>query len=120
MASKASNSRARAALAFACHQLGDPYAWAADGPNSWDCSGLTMKSWAAGGVSLPHSSQLQAQYGTRVGSSSLQPGDLVFFNSPISHVGIYLGAGLMVHAPHTGDVVRVASLYETPSTAVRL
>lgn len=120
MASKATNSGARAALQFACNQLGDPYVWAADGPDSWDCSGLTMKSWAAGGVSLPHSSQLQAGYGTRVSASSVQPGDLVFFNSPISHVGLYLGDGLMVHAPHTGDIVRVAALYETPSTAVRL
>ncbi len=120
MAAKASNSRAQAALRFACNQLGDPYRWAADGPGSWDCSGLTMKSWQAGGVSLPHSSAQQAGYGTHVSNSSLQPGDLVFFHSPISHVGIYLGDGLMVHAPHSGDVVRVAALYATPTTAVRL
>ena len=55
-----------------------------------------------------------------MGNSNLQPGDLIFFNSPISHVALYLGDGLMVHAPHTGDVVRVASVYETPSAAVRL
>ena len=107
-------------LAYACAQLGDPYVWAADGPNSWDCSGLTMKAFAAGGVSLPHSSKLQATYGTRISVSNLKPGDLVFFNSPISHVGIYLGNNTMVHAPNSSTVVKVASLYQTPSAAVRL
>jgi cell wall-associated NlpC family hydrolase len=62
---------------------------------------------------------LQATYGTRVSVSSLKVGDLIFFNSPISHVAIYLGGGLMVHAPHTGEVVEVASVYKTPSAAVR-
>jgi cell wall-associated NlpC family hydrolase len=116
----APSGAARKAIAFACAQLGDPYLWAATGPNKWDCSGLTMKAYAAGGVSLPHSSKLQANYGSRVSVSSLQPGDLVFFHSPISHVGMYIGDGLMVHAPSSGDVVRVASLYATPSAAVRL
>jgi cell wall-associated NlpC family hydrolase len=120
MAAQASSQGARTALRFACNQLGDPYVWAADGPGSYDCSGLTMRAWQAAGVSLPHSSQLQAGYGRSVSVSALQPGDLVFFNSPISHVGIYLGKGLMVHAPHTGDVVRVAAIYQTPSAAVRL
>ena len=77
MAAKAGNSGARASLRFACDQLGKPYQWAADGPGSYDCSGLTMKSWQAGGVSLPHSSAQQAGYGTHVSNSSLQPGDLV-------------------------------------------
>jgi peptidoglycan DL-endopeptidase CwlO len=110
---------ARAAIKFACAQLGDPYQWAAAGPNRWDCSGLTMKAYGAAGISLPHSSRLQATYGTSVSVSSLKVGDLIFFNSPISHVAIYLGDGLMVHAPHTGEVVEVASVYETPSAAVR-
>lgn len=112
--------RARAAIAFACDQLGDPYVWAAAGPSSWDCSGLTMKAWQAAGVSLPHSSRLQAGYGSSVGVSDLQPGDLIFFHSPISHVAIYVGGGMMIHAPHSGDVVRIAAVYQTPSAAVRL
>jgi cell wall-associated NlpC family hydrolase len=116
----APSGAAKAAINFACQQLGEPYVWAAAGPGSWDCSGLTMAAYQAGGVSLPHSSRMQAGFGTSVSVSSLQAGDLVFFNSPISHVGIFLGDGLMVHAPHTGSVVKVASMYQTPSAAVRL
>ena len=116
----APSGAAKAAINFACQQLGEPYVWAAAGPGSWDCSGLTMMAYQAGGVSLPHSSRQQAGYGTSVSTASLQAGDLVFFNSPISHVGIFLGDGLMVHAPHTGSVVKVASMYQSPSAAVRL
>ena len=116
----AASGRARTAIAFACDQLGEPYLWAAAGPGSWDCSGLMMGAWGAAGVSLPHSSQMQAGYGTPVSPSALQAGDLVFFNTPISHVGMYLGNGLMIHAPHSGDVVRIAAVYQTPSAAVRL
>jgi cell wall-associated NlpC family hydrolase len=116
---EAPSGAARAAIKFACAHLGDSYVWAADGPHTWDCSGLTMKAYAAAGISIPHSSRMQATYGTRVSVGSIEPGDLIFFNSPISHVAIYLGSGLMVHAPHTGDVVRVASVYQTPSAAVR-
>ena len=116
----APTAKARKAISYACDQLGEPYSWAGDGPGSWDCSGLTMKAWASAGVSLPHSSQMQAGYGTRVSTGSLRPGDLVFFHSPISHVGIYLGNGRMVHAPQSGDVVKVADMYRTPSAAARL
>jgi cell wall-associated NlpC family hydrolase len=116
----AATAAGRAAIRFACDQLGEPYVWAGDGPGTWDCSGLTMKAFAAGGVSLPHSSSMQATYGTRVSVSNLKPGDLVFFHSPISHVGIYLGNNTMVHAPNSSTVVKVASLYDTPSAAVRL
>jgi cell wall-associated NlpC family hydrolase len=108
------------AIRFACAQLGEPYQWGAAGPGSWDCSGLTMRAWQAAGISLPHSSRMQTGYGTRVSASSLRAGDLVFFGSPVHHVGIYAGGGLMIHAPHTGDVVRIAPLYQTPSVAVRL
>ena len=118
--SQAPSAAARTAINFACAQLGEPYYWGGAGPGSWDCSGLTMKAYAAANISLPHSSRMQAGYGTRVSNSALAPGDLVFFNSPISHVGIYLGGNKMVHAPHTGDVVRVATLYDTPVAAVRL
>lgn len=118
--SAAPSGRAAAVLDFACAQLGKPYVWAADGPGSYDCSGFTMASWAVAGVALPHSSRLQYSEGTHVSRSELQPGDLVFFYSPISHVGIYIGNGYMVHAPHTGDVVRVAPLSSGYAGATRL
>jgi peptidoglycan DL-endopeptidase CwlO len=117
---KAPSGAAKAAISFACAQLGEPYRWAAEGPGSWDCSGLTMKAYAAAGISLPHSSKLQVGYGTRVSTSNMLPGDLVFFYSPISHVAIYLGDGMMVTAPQTGDVVKVAKFFASPVAAVRL
>lgn len=106
------SGRAGAVLRYACAHLGDPYVWAADGPSTFDCSGLTMRAWQAAGVSLPHNADAQSHYGTRVQPSeaALQPGDLVFFHSPISHVGIYIGRGLMIHAPHTGTVVKIAKV----------
>jgi cell wall-associated NlpC family hydrolase len=119
-AAAAPSAAARTAINFACSHLGNAYVWAAAGPTTWDCSGLMMGAYAAAGISLPHSSSMQAGYGTRVSLSDLQPGDLVFFHSPISHVGMYLGNGMMVHAPQTGDVVKVASVWITPSAAVRL
>ena len=116
----AATAAGKAAITFACAQLGEPYVWGGDGPDVWDCSGFTMKAFAAGGVSLPHSSRMQAGYGTRVSISNLKPGDLIFFNNPISHVAIYLGNNTMVHAPNSSTVVKVASVYATPSAAVRL
>jgi len=104
------SGRAKLAVNFAYAQLGKPYEWAADGPGSYDCSGLTMASWRAAGVSLPHSSGMQYGYGTHVSQGQLQPGDLVFFYSPISHVGIYIGGGKMIHAPRPGDVVKITSI----------
>ena len=91
-------------------QRGDPYVWAAAGPDAFDCSGLTQYAYAAAGVSLPHSSSMQSQMGTSVSRSELQPGDLVFFYSPVSHVGMYIGNGQMVHASTSGKPVQVASL----------
>ena len=98
------------AVHTALAQLGKPYLWGSSGPGSFDCSGLTMYSWRAGGVSLPHSAA--AQYGAlpHVSQSALLPGDLVFFGSPIHHVGLYIGDGLMVEAPFTGANVRIASI----------
>lgn len=92
---------------FAMAQVGEPYQWAAEGPSSWDCSGLTMMAWREAGVSIPRSSGSQIGAGVRVSKSQLQPGDLVFYYSPISHVGIYIGGGQIVHATHPGDVVSV-------------
>jgi cell wall-associated NlpC family hydrolase len=108
------SGRAGAAVATARAQLGKPYAWGAAGPNAFDCSGLTMYSWAAAGVRLPHSSSMQLSVGTQVSRSQLQPGDLVFFYSPVHHVGIYVGNGTMIHAPTTGDVVKYAGIASFP------
>ena len=96
---------ARAALT----QLGDPYEWAAEGPDTWDCSGLTMWAWAQVGVVLPHNSGAQFAATARVARSDWAPGDLLFFGSPIHHVGMYIGDGQMVEAPYTGSHVRVVS-----------
>ncbi len=105
---------AATAVAAARSKLGSPYVWAASGPSSFDCSGLTMWAWAQAGVSLPHSSSQQYGSGSKVSASSLQPGDLVFYGSPIHHVAIYVGGGQVIHAPQTGDVVRYASVDMMP------
>jgi cell wall-associated NlpC family hydrolase len=100
-------------VAEAKRQIGKPYQYGAAGPGSFDCSGLTMWSWRAGGVSLPHSSSAQYSATSRVAVSALQPGDLVFYGSPIHHVGIYVGNGTMVEASHEGVPVRYASIYRS-------
>jgi len=92
---------------IALKYLGRPYVWGAAGPRSFDCSGFTMFVYAQVGVRLPHSSRAQINSGSRVSRANLQPGDLVFFGSPIHHVGMYIGGGRMVHAPHSGDVVSI-------------
>ena len=99
------SGRAKIAVAEAYRQLGKPYQWGAEGPDRFDCSGLTMWVWGKAGVSLPHSSRMQINYGRRVSMSELQPGDLVFYGHPIHHVGIYVGGGQYIAAPHTGAVV---------------
>ena len=105
----APNGGAQAAVDAALSQLGKPYVWAAAGPDSYDCSGLTMWAWAHAGVSLPHNSGMQYAATPRVDRSDWQPGDLLFFGSPIHHVGMYIGNGQMVEAPYTGAQVRVNS-----------
>jgi cell wall-associated NlpC family hydrolase len=107
---KNTSGRAGVALRFAFAQIGDRYVFGAAGMQTWDCSGLTMRAFAAAGVSLPHSSRAQFGYGKRISRSQLRPGDLVFFKRPISHVGIYLGNGKMVHAPRPGSRVKIASI----------
>jgi cell wall-associated NlpC family hydrolase len=109
-AAPAPGGAAQAAVDTAMAQIGDPYVWAAAGPDAFDCSGLTQYAYAAAGVSLPHSSRMQSQMGTPVSRSELQPGDLVFFYSPVSHVGMYIGNGQMVHASTSGQPVQVAGL----------
>lgn len=97
---------AGAAVAAAESVIGDPYVYGAAGPNSFDCSGLTMWAWAHGGVSLPHSSQSQYAGSTHIPISAVQPGDLLFYYSDIHHVAMYVGGGMMIEAPHTGANVR--------------
>lgn len=105
---------AAAAIAAARSQLGVPYRWGGSTPGrGFDCSGLTQYAWAAGGRSLPHSSRAQHAMTRRITADELQPGDLVFGGSPVHHVGLYIGGGMMIHAPQTGDVIRIASIYST-------
>ncbi|GAB3732457.1 NlpC/P60 family protein [Amycolatopsis oliviviridis] len=101
---------AAAALSAAKSKLGSPYDWGATGPSSFDCSGLMLWAYKQAGLTLPRSSRQQSTFGAPVQRSQLQPGDLVFYNSPVSHVGMYVGNGMMVHAPTTGDVVKVSPL----------
>ena len=96
------------ALRYALDQLGDIYVWAGAGPTKWDCSGLTMRAFQKAGVSMPHFAAAQYRFGKSIPYSAIAPGDLLFFGRPISHVGIYLGKGKMVHAPRPGKRVEIA------------
>jgi cell wall-associated NlpC family hydrolase len=116
----ANSGASQIAVDAAMAKRGTPYVWAAGGPNSFDCSGLTSYAFRAAGINLPHSSLSQSRMGQAVSRDQLQPGDLVFFYSPVSHVGIYIGNGLMVHAPTSGDVVKVAPLMAGFSGARRI
>ncbi|MFD8070664.1 C40 family peptidase [Streptomyces parvulus] len=104
-------TKADKALAFARAQIGKPYVWGATGPGSYDCSGLTQAAWKAAGVSLPRVTYDQVNAGTTVPVSQAQPGDLVFFYDDLSHVGLYIGNGMMIHAPKPGAYVREESIY---------
>jgi peptidoglycan DL-endopeptidase CwlO len=114
------SGRAAAAVHYALAQVGDAYVYGAAGPSAFDCSGLTMMAWAQAGVGLPHSSGAQMGSGARVSSDNLAPGDLVFYYSPVSHVGIYIGGGQIVHAANPSTGVVVAGVFSMPfSGAVR-
>jgi cell wall-associated NlpC family hydrolase len=106
----APSGAAQVAVNTALAQVGDPYVWGAGGPDAFDCSGLMQYAYSAAGISLPHSSSSQSTMGTPVSREQLQPGDLVFFYSPVSHVGMYIGNGQMVHAATSGTPVQVVSL----------
>ena len=111
---------AAAAVSYALAQVGNSYVYGAAGPSAFDCSGLTMMAWAQAGVALPHSSSAQMGSGTPVSASELQPGDLVFYYSPVSHVGIYVGGGQVVNALNPSTGVQITSLHYMPfSGAVR-
>lgn len=103
------SGRAGLAIKFATKQIGDRYVFGADGMTYWDCSGLTMRAYQSAGVNLPHSSAAQSRMGKSVPFNQKKPGDLVFFGRPVSHVGIYIGGGKMVHAPRSGSRVKIAS-----------
>ncbi len=116
----ASGSIGARVVAYALSKVGDAYVWGAAGPSSWDCSGLTMRAYAQVGVSLPHSSSAQSRMGRPIAASALQPGDLVFYYSPIHHVGIYIGGGMIVNAENPSVGVTITGLYSMPySGAVR-
>ncbi|MEU5632051.1 NlpC/P60 family protein [Streptomyces rishiriensis] len=105
------DAKAEKALAFARAQIGKPYVWGAMGPGSYDCSGLTRAAWQAAGVTLPRTTYDQANAGATVSLADARPGDLVFFYDDVSHVGLYVGNGMMIHAPKPGAYVREESIY---------
>ncbi|MGK5638598.1 NlpC/P60 family protein [Streptomyces sp. URMC 126] len=113
-AGHAPTGRAAQAVAFAYGALGKPYVWGATGPSGYDCSGLTQAAWRAAGVALPRTTYTQINSGRRVSRSRLAPGDLVFFYSGVSHVGLYIGGGKMIHAPHPGAPVSIAPVASMP------
>jgi peptidoglycan DL-endopeptidase CwlO len=100
-------------------QVGKPYVYGSAGPNGFDCSGLTSYAFAAAGIALPHSSLAQSRMGTPVSRADLQPGDLVFFYTPVSHVGLYIGNGMMVHARTFGQPVAVTSVDQSGYVGAR-
>ncbi|WBO64327.1 C40 family peptidase [Streptomyces camelliae] len=105
------DTKAAKAIAFARAQIGKPYVWGATGPDSYDCSGLTQAAWKAAGVTLPRTTYDQVNAGTTVSLADARPGDLIFFYDDISHVGLYIGNGMMIHAPKPGAYVREESVY---------
>ena len=105
-----SGNAVQIAIQVAKEQLGKPYVWAAAGPDSFDCSGLTMYAYGKAGIALSHYTGAQWHEGRHVSQSELQPGDLVFFGADLGHMGMYLGSGQFIHAPHTGDVVKISPL----------
>ncbi|MET9149805.1 NlpC/P60 family protein [Streptomyces griseoflavus] len=111
-------TKAEKAIAFARAQIGKPYVWGATGPGSYDCSGLTQAAWKAAGVALPRTTYDQVNAGTTVPVSQARPGDLVFFYDDVTHVGLYIGNGMMIHAPKPGTYVREESIFYDGESSV--
>ena len=115
------DGKAAQAARWALGQQLKPYVWGAEGPNSFDCSGLVMAAYQSVGISLPHYTGNQWTAGTHISRDEMRPGDLVFFYSDLHHVGIYIGGGYMIHAPRTGDVIHIAKIGGRPfAGAVRI
>jgi peptidoglycan DL-endopeptidase CwlO len=120
-ANVASSTSANAVIANAKQYLGVPYVWGGSTPSGFDCSGFVSYVYRSVGISLPRTSSAQQNVGTRISLNQLQPGDLVFRGSPAYHVGIYIGGGQYIHAPQTGDVVKIAPFNPSKfSTASRI
>ncbi|MEV7343183.1 NlpC/P60 family protein [Streptomyces sp. NPDC093544] len=117
-ADSAYTTKAAKTVAFARAQVGKPYVWGATGPGSYDCSGLTQAAWKAAGVTLPRVTYDQVTAGTTVSLTDAQPGDLVFFYGDVSHVGLYIGNGMMIHAPKPGAYVREESIFYDGEAAI--
>ena len=117
--SPAASGKGETALAWARKQLGKPYRFGATGPGSYDCSGLTLGAWKAAGVSVNRTSQAQFRNGRAIAKSDLQPGDLVFYYGGISHVGLYVGNGTIIHAPRPGTSVKYAKVDSMPFAGAR-
>jgi cell wall-associated NlpC family hydrolase len=116
----ASPAAARAsAVQKALGKVGAPYRWGASGPAAFDCSGLTSWAFKQAGISLPRTSRAQSAVGTPVSKANLQPGDLVFFYKPVSHVAIYVGNGKVVHASTSGQPVKIGNLNRMPFNSAR-
>jgi cell wall-associated NlpC family hydrolase len=107
---EAASGAAATAVQTACAQRGKPYVYGAEGPNTFDCSGLTMYAWKAAGRTLPHNAKAQYQAITHISRDQVRPGDLVFFYTDLHHVGMAIGGGMMVHAPRTGELVQMSSM----------
>ncbi|WP_103340510.1 C40 family peptidase [Amycolatopsis sp. CA-126428] len=116
---KAPSAAAQKAVDAALSKLGSAYVWGATGPSTFDCSGLMQWAYKQAGITLPRNSAAQAGFGTPVSRSQLQPGDLVAYYSPVSHIGMYIGDGKMVHAPTSGDVVKISPLMSEYAGATR-
>lgn len=112
-------SPADRAVRYAYAQLGKPYLYGGTGPYAFDCSGLTQRAWLAAGVRIPRTSQAQADFGMPVSLSHIQPGDLVIYYPGRFHVGIYVGGGRVIVAPHSGAVVRFARVTSMPISTIR-
>jgi len=116
---KAPTAAAQTAVNAALSKLGSAYVWGATGPSTFDCSGLMQWAYKQAGINLPRTSSAQAGFGTPVSRDQLQPGDLVAYYSPVSHIGMYIGDGKMVHAPTSGDVVKISPLLSEYAGATR-
>jgi peptidoglycan DL-endopeptidase CwlO len=112
------SAQGREAIAYATAQIGKDYEWGAEGPTTYDCSGLTMRAWEAAGVSVPRTSQQQWRRLPRVQVTDMRPGDLIVYKADASHVGMYLGDGVMVHAPRTGRQITIEGAGSYPILGV--